>query len=130
MSIFQTVGLKPESPIEIYRKTLSRQKHLIQSNKYAQELETKYNKFRHKTHQNPSKSPKTPKNPHIWPIHSNVFTEVLRNKLSTVLKLSTPKAQTRLPTRYRYKSAMRSSAYGKKAESPLMKTSIPVTMIV
>lgn len=99
MSFSQTKALKPEQSIDIYRKTLSRHKNLIQTNTYAKELEKKYNKFRHKTNQKHQCSHKVPKTPHLWPIYSNVFTEVLRSKLNSVLKVCTPKAYTRPSTR-------------------------------
>ena len=96
-------ALNSLTPIEIYRKTLSRQKELIKTNFYAQELEKKYNKSHHKK-QEPSKPGQpTKQSLNFWPIHSSVFTQVLRSKLSHVLKSSTPKSRskpsTRIPSR-------------------------------
>ena len=51
MNTLQSTIVKEESPIEVYRKTLSRHKQLIKNNKYAQELEKRYNKFRYKSQQ-------------------------------------------------------------------------------
>jgi hypothetical protein len=87
------------SPIEIYQQTLLRHKEVIQKNKYAQELEKKYNKFTHKIKSSADRPNRFNKAPHFWPIYSNVFTEVLRSKLSSVLKPQTPKASTRPNTR-------------------------------
>lgn len=87
------------TPVEIYRKTLSRQKELIKNNLYAQELEKKYNKFRFKSQEN-SKQKKVKKIQNFWPIHSVVFTQVLRCKLNSVLTSSTtPKALSKPGTR-------------------------------
>src|SRR5574343_137231 len=96
-------ALNSLTPIEIYRKTLSRQKEIIKTNFYAQELEKKYNKSHHKTHQPCKPSNLNANNLNFWPIHSSVFTQVLRSKLSNVLKSSTPKSRskpsTRIPSR-------------------------------
>lgn len=124
------IGFLPESPIDIYRKTLSRHKHLIQSNKYAQELEKKYNKFRHKTNQEKESNTKVPKTPHLWPIHSNVFTEVLRSKLNSVLKTNTPKSQTRPVTRIKYKSLPRSMNCTRRLGCTSVRNSAPLTLFV
>ncbi|OMJ69638.1 hypothetical protein SteCoe_32592 [Stentor coeruleus] len=120
----------PESPTDIYRKTLSRHKHLIQSNKYAQELEKKYNKFRHKTHQEKEPNSKIPKAPHLWPIHSNVFTQVLRSKLNSVLKTNTPKSQTRPVTRIKYKSLPRSMNSTRRQECASVRNSAPLALFI
>lgn len=90
-----------ESPIAVYQKTLSRHKQLIQTNKYAQELEKQYNKFRHKSQKEQVKTHQKA-TPHVWPINSLIFTEVLRVKLDTVLKSATPKASTRPSTRLKF----------------------------
>jgi superoxide dismutase len=89
----------PLSPMEIYRKTLSRQKEIIKTNFYAQELEKKYNKFRYKSQESTKRAMKIKKNQNFWPIQSSVFTQVLRSKLSNVLKTSTPKARSKPTTR-------------------------------
>lgn len=86
------------TPIEIYRKTLSRQKEIIKNNFYAHELEKKYNKFRIKSLEN-TKKMKTVKRQNFWPIHSVVFTQVLRCKLNNVLCNQTTKAASKPSTR-------------------------------
>lgn len=86
------------TPMEIYRKTLSRQKEIIKNNFYAHELEKKYNKFRIKSLENTKKT-KVVKRQNFWPIHSVVFTQVLRCKLNNVLCSKTPKASSKPTTR-------------------------------
>ena len=51
MKIAHSDVVKEETPTEIYRRTLTRHKELIKNNKYAQELEKKYNRFRYKFQQ-------------------------------------------------------------------------------
>lgn len=123
-----SVGQKVETPIEVYRKTLSRHKQLIQNNKYAQELEKKYNKFRHKSQQESVSINKVHKTPHLWPIHSTVFTQVLRNKLNSVLKVQTPKASTRPVTRIKKKLAHRSLNSARRSQILQTKTSIALIL--
>lgn len=94
-----SISLYDLSPMEIYRKTLIRHKGIIINNKYAQELEKKYNRFRHKSQQEKNIGTKVSRTPHVWPIHSNVFTKVLRTKLNTVLTTKTAKSATRPSTR-------------------------------
>ena len=98
------------TPVEIYRKTLSRQKEIIMNNCYAQELEKKYNKFRFKS-QEPPKQPRLKKIQNFWPIHSTVFTQVLRCKLNSVLTSSrTPKAASKHITRIESRKQKSSSS--------------------
>ena len=125
MNILRSTEPHIESPIAVYQKTLSRHKHLIQSNRYAQELEKKYNKYRHKSQQESSPVHRSAAVPHLWPIHSIVFTEVLRNKLDTVLKSSTPKSSTRPSTRLRF-TTPKNSLNSTRKMSERLKTSIPL----
>lgn len=97
--ILNVLTQKQETPIEIYRKTLSRHHKVIQNNVYAQELEKKYNKFRYKTLNRSKQTPTPSKAFQQWPIDSIIFTSVLRSRLNTVLKSTTPKSVTRPNTK-------------------------------
>ena len=106
-------------------KTLSRHKQLIKNNKYAQELEKRYNKFRYKSQQEKIGTQRLEQIPHQWPIHSEVFTQVLRNKLDTVLKSGTPKSNTRPSTRLKVYAMKKSQKYITTPRTHLLKNYPP-----
>ncbi|CAG9327489.1 unnamed protein product [Blepharisma stoltei] len=71
----------------IYKATLLKHRDTIINNKYARELETKYNKSHQKSYTfTPKKSPNfTHVNTHLWPVHNRMFIKVLKSKLDDVL---------------------------------------------